>query len=210
MKKMLFCIICLLVSFCMMFVGCNSTPKANNAVLITVNGVAIYEDQISARIKINEIRNNAFNVYISQTFSNESERNAQLQKVLQATDEQGVKYELIKAEVVRQYLSKTDSVISFEQTKEMTNNEFKLLKEDATQATFYNNLKMAIESYGINEDIYMEMSYSLGYDFYNINKAKSVFKGSANYFENNEKSLDEQFNEFIDNLVKEAAVEISK
>lgn len=204
MKKIIVCGLTLAVLLCSLFVGCTADKEYDLSAKVSAG--VISAGRIGARIKVHTIRNSAFTLTYKDVFS-ANDLQAQLDKVLMPTDEQSVRNELIKAEVLRQYASKEGSVISYEAAEMQAKKEFELLKTDPAQADFYSNLKIAMQAAEINEVTFLAFSCQLAYDTYNVNNAKTVFANSKEYSKNSSKSLDEQFEEFTAKLIEKAIIE---
>lgn len=205
MKRIITCGLVFAVLLCSLFVGCKTDKGYDLSAKVSADVVSA--QQINSRITVHTIRNSAFTRTFEKVYSDASERNAQLDKVLMPTDEQSVRNELIKAEVLRQYLSKEGSLISREKAEEGMKNEFALLKIDPAQADFYSNLKIAMQAAEIDEAAFIDMCCRLAYDTYNVNNAKRVFERSDEYSKDSSETLDEQFDEFTAELIEKATVE---
>lgn len=204
MKKIIVCGLMLAVLLCSLFVGCTTDKEYDLSAKVSAD--IISAERIDARATVHTIRNSAFTLTYKDVFS-ANDLQAQLDKVLMPTDEQSVRNELIKAEVLRQYASNEGSIISLETAEEQAKNEFALLKTDPAQADFYNNLKIAMQAAEIDETTFLALSCQLAYDTYNVTSAKSVFANSKEYSKDSSKSLDEQFEEFTAKLIKKAIIE---
>lgn len=201
MKKRHVCIgvlVFVLVSvlLCLWFI---KPKQAAEDVLAQVNGVSITEQQVANRMKVNQIRNQAYTTALQAALAGDDRKEA-----AGATDEKGALRELIEGEVIRHQVAQDGTLLSREQAQQQFDREYALLKTNETQKTFYDCLNDAFVLYEVNEDEYIRLSYDFAYDAYNTALAKAAFVKSEAYSPDAAEDSDSQFALYINDLVEQA------
>ena len=165
-----------------------------------ITRIEIDTTKADERLKYNTIMNNAYIKVFKNAYGDNTEAiSEQISKVILPTDREEILKYVARAEAARKYLEKTNSMFSFEETKDAADSAFSLMKTDESQKSFYEALSSELVNQNIGESEFLELSYNAAFDFYNIQKAKQVFNNS---------SLTEEvpFEEMLDGLLLEMEI----
>lgn len=184
-----------------------STKELAPDVLASVNGVNISEQQVQERIKINQINNQVYADYLTNTIADGETLSSYLANSIRSTEKKAVVQELVKAEVLRQDLAKKGIALTQEQTRQMWDSEFQALQTQEAQKGLYDGLQKSLQSFPMETEDYVQLSYSLAYDTYNIAKAKQTFTGSKAYHEDFILTADNQFELYTYQLMQKAKIQ---
>ena len=194
-----------IILVCLFLTACHRDEVLLEDMAAGVNGVYISWEQVDNRILIHKIQNDAFAATFSESYY-EEEYQKNLEKVWMSTEKEDVLRELVEAEVLRQQCEEDNiTIISYVEAEEMLMKEFQRMKTDDTQKVFYTNLIKSLETNGVQENVFLELASQYSYDFYNVSLVKQDFNKNQ-FDEKSPLSLDEQFQEYVDQLIIKAGV----
>lgn len=194
------------ISIFLLFIFCCSCSNSNvisnnkkpdNAVA-SVGKEYILESHIQDRI----IYSNIYNESLLRTLT-ENNTEYLYDKYKLTVNESEVRQTIIEGFVIREYLGK--SIISYDEISKMVDEENKNMEEEENLQ--YDHIIEIIEEKNISLQKYQDMLKSYANDLYNRNLLEQKF-GEEKYKENSEKSFDEQFDIFLEKLIKESDIEI--
>lgn len=186
--------------------------KLANGVLAQVNGVNITEEQVNTVLEFNQIHMEAYTAVLKQSLTDKQEIQRhinQLSKRFPTTKESVLTY-LIQGEVVCQQLKTKGTLLSKEATVASFDKEFATQQTDESQKAFYDALQQVLAEKKVTMERYVQLGQNQSYVFYNMQLAKQTFKTDGSYDETSALSLDGQFDNYLNNLVKEAKVKKAK
>jgi hypothetical protein len=209
MKKMMILMIAIVaIVLCVIGIlfglGVFGSQPVDENVLAKVEDITITREQVEERVRFNKVQNAA----LMNTLKNSLADASEITKIMAnkgAEDETGALEELVKAQVICQQAEKEGVLISREETDQVFDDQFALLKKDSHQKSFYENLKAVFLTYDMSEEEYIRLGKEYSYDFYNFNVMKQHFRKEKGIKDDEDQS-DEQFKAYVSELVEKADV----
>lgn len=125
----------------------------------------ITEQEITDRILINEITNEAYAGCFSESLqSNETEKYTK--EYSKPTSREDVIEELTRAKFMRSVLENEKCSVDYNEAKKAAEEEYKRMKTDDTSAEYYKSLKAVLDKRNITEEQYLKLTYDYAYDLY--------------------------------------------
>ncbi len=125
----------------------------------------ITEQEITDRILINEITNEAYEGCFSESLqSNEAEKYTK--EYSKSTSREDVIEELTRAKFMRSVLEKEKCSVDYNEVKKAAEDEYERMKTDDTSAEYYKSLKAVLDKRNITEEQYLKLTYDYAYDVY--------------------------------------------
>lgn len=125
----------------------------------------ITEQEITDRILINEITNEAYEGCFSESLqSNEAEK--YIKQYSKPTSRKNVIEELKRAKFMRSVLEKEKCSVDYSEAKKAAEEEYERMKTDDTSAEYYKSLKAVLDKSNITEEQYLKLTYDYAYDLY--------------------------------------------
>lgn len=177
-------------------------------VLARVNGISITEEQVNTVLEFNQIQMETYEKVFFENFANKEEAQAQLDEMAlkHPTTKDGVLTYLIRGQVFAEELKDLGKEITLKEANDYFVQEVSSLKTEKTQQTVYTVLTQSLTSRGKTWEDYVKLGKTFSFAYYNTLKAKQNFK-SSQYDANDSASLDEQFENYGEELLKKAEVE---
>ena len=194
MKKFFFSaftIICILLTFS----GCfNHGYISENK-----NDFKISEQDIEGRMLYNSFTNTVNKAFLKEVFADVYEEEYKLVALPENADE--IEKSLIADNVIIEHCKEKDIFIDKERTTQTAKEEFELLNSDEAQELYASFVHKTLLEYNLSEEEYIELLCEKSYYHYNKIALKSYF-GENLYESNSVKSLNEQFDDYVDALVQ--------
>lgn len=125
----------------------------------------ITEQEITDRILINEITNEAYEGCFSESLqSNEAEKYTK--EYSKSTSREDVIEELTRAKFMRSVLEKEKCSVDYNEVKKAAEDEYERMKTDDTSAEYYKSIKAVLDKRNITEEQYLKLTYDYAYDVY--------------------------------------------
>ncbi len=193
MKKIIvLLLICLIaLSFC----ACAENPYYISA------DIDISENEITDMILFNKISNQINYEYLSSVFT-EPDLSKQYEKVVLPEDKAKVENYLLKHNLIVEKCKDFDVHLTTDDTTKTALSEYDLLKQDTSQAKYYNAILSVLDKNSITEADYLKLIEKGAYYKYNTVSLKKYF--SENIFDESKgTTLDEQYDYYINKLLDE-------
>ena len=186
--------------------GPTNEELRNQGAVAAVNGEGIYPQDIEQRLTFNRMTNTINYNVISGAFSGE-ELQEQIDEIKRPSGEDSVLEELIEGVVIRDTLTRQGICYSYEMTQKAADLDYQLAKTERTDGAYERYISEELKQNNMTEEEYLSLLYDYSYDNYNYYRLKSIFAEDL-YNEASQKSLDEQFDQYVEHLVETADVEI--
>lgn len=206
MKKLItFLLVCLMaVSFCACAKKSHDEPTdiniAENLYKVSVD-INIAENEISDMLLFNKISNQINYEYLSTVFA-EPELSKQYENVVLPEDEAEVEASLLESKLVAQKCKEYGVHLTTEDTTKTALGEYDLLKQDTSQARYYNAILSVLNKNSITEADYLKIIEKQAYYKYNSVSLKRYFAEKI-FDASKGTTLDEQYDYYINKLVDE-------
>lgn len=186
--------------------GPTNEELRNQGAVAAVNGEGIYPQDIEQRLTFNRMTNTINYNVISGAFSGE-ELQEQIDEIKRPSGEDSVLEELIEGAVIRDTLTRQGICYSYEMAQKAADLDYQLAKTERTDGAYERYISEELKQNNMTEEEYLSLLYDYSYDNYNYYRLKSIFAENL-YNETSQKSLDEQFDQYVEHLVETADVEI--
>lgn len=167
-----------------------------NDIMVSVDDEYISESRLNDRILYSKIFNESLFRTLKESHTEEMFPDYEL-----STDKSTVKENLIQDAVIRHYLD--NDALVFKDVSNVIDGEIQKMKKE--NGPLYVHTEEVIEEYDISFEKYEELLKDYYYDYYNRLRLQQKF-GNEEYDEKSVKSFDEQFNKFLDDLVKKTKI----
>lgn len=155
---------------------------------------AVSEKEVKNRVIYNKVTNAAQKDFFNYAFAEESEKKAPIL----SENEKDAKKDIETDLKICSDCKDKKILISKSAAKKAAKKEFKNLKSDSSQ-NYYDFLSKAIKENGLSESEFIDITCENAYYFYNRAALKSYFQSNL-YDSDSNLSLDEQFENYTDNL----------
>lgn len=203
MKKSFFLTL-ILICIVLVFSGCFNSGKDNsendnskNDNSVSVNNIEIGEQDVEDRLLYNKFTNSVNREYLKDVFGDAFEEEYQLVVLPENANE--IKTSLIEDNVIIECCKENGIFIDRERATKTAKQEFDFLNSDETQEIYASFVHKTLLEYGLSEQEYVELLCEQAYYKYNRIVLKKYFSENL-YEENDNKSLDDQFDDYIDAL----------
>ena len=186
--------------------GPTNEELRNQGAVAAVNGEGIYPEDIEQRLTFNRMTNTINYNVISGAFSGE-ELQEQIDEIKRPSGEDSVLEELIEGVVIRDTLTRQGICYSFDEAKKAADTEYQLIKTEKSYGDYDIYIAEELEQNNMTEEEYLSLFYNYSYYYYNYLRLRKAFTEDL-YDETSPKSLDEQFDQYVEHLVETADVEI--
>lgn len=156
---------------------------------------AVSEKEVKNRVIYNKVTNAAQKDFFNYAFAEESEEKA----TILSENEKDAKKDIETDLKICSDCKDKKILISKSDAKKAAKKEFKNLKTDSSQKEYYDFLSKAIKENGLSESEFIDITCENAYYFYNRAALKSYFQSNL-YDSDSNLSLDEQFENYTDNL----------
>ena len=155
---------------------------------------AVSEKEVKNRVIYNKVTNAAQKDFFNYAFAEGSEEKA----TILSENEKDAKKDIETDLKICSDCKDKKILISKSDAKKAVKKDFKNLKSDSSQ-NYYDFLSKAIKENGLSESEFRDIAYEYAYYFYNRVALKSYFQSNL-YDSDSNLSLDEQFENYTDNL----------
>ena len=187
MKRVFFSIL-VLICVLSVAVGCDGKSDYNYTVT---------EQDIEDRMLYNKFTNEVTKAYLEETLGKGYEE--ELPTVVLPVEAEEVKKSLEEDNLIIEHCKKNEVYIDEESAAETAKKEYQSLTTEEATKTYYFYVQKTLQEYEMTEERYVELLCKEGYYRYNRVSLKAYF-GKKMYDENSKKSLDDQFDSYIDDI----------
>ena len=187
-------LIAVILAFC-----CNER-SVDSKILVTVNGVNITQEEAEQRKQMLQIMNKIYEIWIPEV---KEDSDIDVSQFIYSTELKSVTNQLVRNEVVRQYLSQKGELLSYDEVRDDTDQTMSTMLDDDTYKTA---LESSLKLFQVDQDVFLMQYSSYVYDVCCVEHAKSLFEADDRYDKNSSQSLDNQFTTFIDSLIQDADI----
>lgn len=173
--------------------GCVSNENSPNL-------SAVENEEIEDRILYNQITNDVNQLYLSTVYTS-ADAEEELKKVALCETRDLVVDEIQEDRIICSLCEEKGILVSKELAQQAAGAEYNRLKTDDSQKRYYEALLDTLDDHKISAEKYQDLLYNQAYYFYNRVALKQYFKSNL-YIENDPRSLDEQFNEYLVSMMK--------
>ncbi len=178
-----------LICVILAFAGCS--PKSNN--------IKIDNKDIDNRLLYNKITNSANKAYLTDAFADDWK--SQYQSVVLPETKDEVRSSLVEDRAVIECCKEKGVYIDRDSSDQYAKTEYDNLNKDNSQELYDLALKNVLSEYKISENQYQNLLYEYAYYKYNRSALKKYFQENM-YEKNSNKTLDEQFDLYVETLLK--------
>ena len=171
--------------------GCSNTAKSYHS--------KIDEDKINDRLTYNKISNSVHKEYLKEVFGYDYE--AQYKSVILSEEIDEIKKSLIEDLMIIKCCKDNGIYVNENSATEQAKLEFKNLNKDGSQKRYVSILYNTISEYELSENEYLNLLYKEAYYKYNKQAFKKYFYENF-YNVNDDKTLNQQFDIYIETLLK--------
>lgn len=190
MKKTCFLLLVLICSISA-FVGCSNGEKNSN--------YKINENKINDRLLYNKITNLVNEEYLKEAFADDFKSKYEL--IILPEDYDVVEKSLIEDAAIIECCKEKDILIDKDSTAKYAKKQFKEMNADDSQRRYNEILENKLSEFKITENEYLDLICEEAFYKYNRESLCKYFIENL-YEENTDKTLDVQFNAYIELLLK--------
>lgn len=190
MKKIIIVMVVCLIFACVVL-GCTKTTN-----------IEVSDDEISETLLLNEINNQINYKYLSLAFV-EPDLTEQYENVVLSVREDEVEDYLIESKIIVENCKNLDIIFTIDEAEKAVRTEYYQIKQESSKSEYYDIILSILQENNITETEYLELMKSEAYYKYNKISFKNYF--STEIFDSSKSiSLDEQFDDYINNLVNDS------
>ncbi len=178
-----------LICVILAFAGCSKND----------NNIKIDNKDIDNRLLYNKITNSANKAYLTDVFADDWK--SQYQSVVLPETKDEVGNTLVEDRAVIECCKEKGVYIDRESSEQYAKTEYDNLNKDDSQELYALALKNVLSEYKISENQYQNLLYEYAYYKYNRTALKKYFCENE-YEKNSKKTLDEQFDIYVETLLK--------
>lgn len=191
MKKF-FALLLIMILVSAAFGGCSSNTDTESSIRLKIKS-----EDINNTLSYNKIYNTANKKYLESVLG-EEEATQHYSEVALPEEPAEIEKQLERDLNVCHICEKEGILVTKAVAKEKAEAEYNALKTDKNQEIYYKALQTVLNEHKILEDKFLELLCEQAYYKYNLLALKHEFKNNQ-YDKNIEKTLDEQFDEYLDN-----------